>query len=92
MIHQHAPFKTQSIPVLGIVEARYVRDYTVWLRFNDGTAGEVDLSFELEGPVFQPLRDRERFKQFNIAYHTLSWDNGADLAPEFLYERLRVSA
>ena len=76
---------------LHVVEARYVRDYTVWVRFNDGTAGEVDLSGELEGPVFGPLRDIERFKAFSIAYHTLTWDNGADLAPEFLRERATVT-
>ena len=75
-----------------VVEARYVRDYTVWLRFNDGTSGEVDLSAELDGPVFEPLRDIETFKRFNIAYHTLSWDNGADFAPEFLREQVRVTA
>ena len=75
-----------------VVEARYVRDYTVWLRFNDGTSGEVDLSAELDGPVFEPLCDVETFKRFNIAYHTLSWDNGADFAPEFLREQVRVTA
>ena len=73
-----------------VVEARYVRDYTVWLRFNDGTAGEVDLSGELDGPVFEPLRDVETFQRFNIVCHTLSWDNGADFAPEFLRELVRV--
>ena len=73
-----------------VVEARYVRDYTVWLRFNDGTSGEVDLADELDGPVFEPLRDVEAFKRFKIACHTLSWDNGADFAPEFLREHVRV--
>ena len=76
---------------LHVLEARYVRDYTVWLRFNDGTAGEVDLSGELDGPVFEPLRDIEYFRQFSIAYHTLAWDNGADFAPEFLRERVAVT-
>ena len=76
---------------LHVLEARYVRDYTVWLRFNDGTAGEVDLGDELEGPVFGPLRDMERFKCFSVAHHTLTWDNGADFAPEFLRERVAVT-
>lgn len=72
---------------LHVVEARHVRDYIVHLRFNDGTAGEVDLSSELEGPVFGPLRDPEQFKRFSIACHTLVWPNGADFAPEFIRER-----
>ena len=77
---------------LHVVEARYVHDYTVWLRFNDGTCGEVDLSAELEGPVFEPLRDPELFKRFTIAFHTIAWENGADFAPEFLREHVRVTA
>jgi len=77
---------------LHVLEARYVRGYTVWLRFSDGSAGEVDLSYELEGPVFGPLRDVKRFKRFAVAYHTLTWDSGADFAPEFLRERVTVTA
>ncbi len=76
---------------LHVLEARYVHDYTVWLRFNDDTCGEVDLSGELEGPVFGPLQDLERFKRFTITHHTLAWENGADLAPEFLREHVRVA-
>ncbi len=77
---------------LHVLEARYVRDYSMWLRFSDGTAGEVDLEEELEGPVFGPLRDVERFKRFSVAHYTLAWDTGADFAPEFLRERIPVAA
>ncbi len=76
---------------LHVVEARYVRDYIVWLRFRDGTAGEVDLCDELDGPVFGPLRDIERFQRFSVAHHTLTWDTGADFAPELLRERVVVT-
>lgn len=77
-----------------VLEVRYVAGYTVWLRFNDGTAGEIDLSKELWGPVFEPLRDIEQFKkvQVNPELHTISWPNGADLAPEFLHSQARVHA
>jgi len=77
---------------LHVIEAHYVRDYTVWLRFSDGTCGEVDLSRELEGPVFGLLRDPEQFKRFKLVHHTLAWENGADFAPEFLREQARVAA
>ncbi|MBI3940692.1 MAG: DUF2442 domain-containing protein [Acidobacteria bacterium] len=50
------------------------------------------LSEELNGPVFTPLREVELFKRFIIAYHTLAWENGADFAPEFLREHIRVTA
>jgi hypothetical protein len=77
---------------LHVVEARYVRDYTVWLRFSDGTCGEVDLADELNGPIFEPLRNLPEFKRFSIALHTLAWENGADIAPEFLRAHTRVTA
>ena len=69
-----------------VVEARYVRDHVVWLRFQDGTTGEVGLAPELEGPILEPLRDPEVFKQFRVdaELHTLAWPNGADIAPERL--------
>ena len=77
-----------------LVEARYVSDHVVWLRFRDGTTGEVDLGPELQGPVFEPLRDVKIFQQFRIhpEFHTLVWPNGADFAPEFLHRAARVTA
>ena len=77
-----------------LVEARYVRDYVIWLRWNDGSQGEVDLREELEGPIFEPLKDQSYFRAFTISpeMHTLVWPNGADLAPEFLREHTRVPA
>ncbi len=76
---------------LHVVEARHVRDYVVWLRFSDGAAGEVDLSDELEGPVFGSLRNVEEFRRLSVAYNTLTWPNGADFAPEFLRERVAAT-
>ena len=75
-----------------LIEAKYLREYAVWLRFSDGATGEVDLSDRLYGPVFQPLKDREYFQTFEVhqELHTLVWPNGADFAPEFLHERIRV--
>ena len=77
-----------------IVEARYVAEHVVWLRFRDGTAGEIDLKPVLEGPIFEPLRDVETFKQFQIhpEFQTLVWENGADIAPEFLHDNVRITA
>ena len=77
-----------------LVEARYVRDYVIWVRFSDDVAGEVDLRDELDGPVFEPLRRIEAFQDVRLhpELHTIVWPNGADLAPEFLYERVRAGA
>jgi uncharacterized protein DUF2442 len=77
-----------------VIEARYVSGHTVWLRFDDGTTGEIDLSRELTGPIFEPLRDVDYFKQFTVNpdIGTIAWPNGADFAPEFLYERAHIVA
>ena len=79
--------------LLHVTEAEYRHDYVIWLRFNDGTEGEVDLESELEGEVFGPLKDLEAFKSFRVdsEIRTIVWENGADFAPEFLQESLRVA-
>jgi hypothetical protein len=76
--------------MLEVTEARYEGGYNVWVKFNDGAAGVVDLSGALWGPLFEPLRDIERFRRFVVSetLHTLAWENDADLAPEYLRERL----
>ena len=56
-----------------VVEVKPLPHYCLWVRFLDGTSGMVDLAQELWGPMFEPLANPEVF-------------NGADLAPEFLYQ------
>ena len=77
-----------------VLEARYRGGHVVWLRFRDGTAGEIDLAPALRGPVFELLRDPEYFQRFHIdpQFHTLVWPNGVDIAPEFLHDNVRVVA
>jgi hypothetical protein len=77
-----------------VIEARHLGGYVIWLRFRDDTAGEIDLERELHGAVFEPLRDLSLFGQFQIhpEFHTLTWPNGADFAPEFLRDNVRVTA
>ena len=71
-------------------EAKYINAYTIWLRFEDGLEGEVDLESELWGEVFEPIKDQEEFKAFrlNTELNTITWPNGADFAPEFLYQSI----
>src|SRR5258708_291454 len=63
-----------------MVEARPAGEYKLYLRFEDGVEGEIDLSnlVEFKG-VFAPLRDvREAAKVRVDAEHgTVSWPNGA---------------
>ena len=59
-----------------VVEAKHLGGYKVWIKFDDGASGELDLSDELDGPVFEPLRDVEFFSRFVVRYNTSrpSWE------------------
>ena len=78
--------------ILHVLEAEYLHDFVIWLRFSDGSNGEIDLEEELNGEVFSSLKDVEEFKRFRVdpELNTVVWDNGADFAPEFLRDRLKV--
>lgn len=80
--------------ILHIKEAKYLRDYLIWVKFNDGIAGEVDLKDELEGEIFGQLKNINLFKSFKVdpVLETIVWGNGADFAPEFLHDNLKIPA
>lgn len=73
-----------------VKEAKYIGDYRIWLKFYDDKEGEVDLSNYLLGEIFQPLKSLAYFKNFSVQRSTIAWENGADFAPEFLYELITV--
>jgi hypothetical protein len=77
-----------------ITDARFIADHTVRRRFADGIEGEVDLSRELEGKVFEPLKHVEYFESFRLhpELKTFVWPNGADFAPECLRAAVRIAA
>jgi hypothetical protein len=74
-----------SIP--HVREGRYVKDYMIELEFNDGMVRIVDFRPYVDrGGVFAELKDQEYFRRFFIDLNTVCWPNGADVAPERLYE------
>ena len=70
---------------------RYVREHVLWLAFSDGVEGEIDLGAQLRGELFEPLLDPAAFARVGVLDGTLAWPNGADWAPETLYERVCAS-
>jgi len=66
----------------------YVSGYKLLLTFEDHSQRLVDLEFELDGEIFEPLKNVDYFKTVRVDpdIDTIVWDNGADMAPEFLYE------
>ena len=71
-----------------IETAKYLEEYKIQLTFRDGKVGVIDLKNSLNGKVFEPLKDIENFKKFAIhpEIRILTWESGADIAPEFAYE------
>lgn len=64
----------------------FLRDREFELLFNDGRRGVADLT-GLDGPIFEPLRDPQYLARgaLDRETRTLTWPNGADIAPEYLY-------
>lgn len=70
-----------------IIDAEYVGDYRIRVKFDDGSIKIVDLEpYTKKGGIFEPLKDKSFFKRFFIDLNTICWPNGADIAPERLYE------
>ncbi len=73
-----------SIPVL--VQAKHQGGYRIRVTFSDGAEKTIDFESWLKGPVFEPLKDPAYFKRFFLDGWTIAWPNGADIAPETLYD------
>jgi hypothetical protein len=59
------------------------------VQFDDGVSGTIDLTSELFGPMFEPLKDETLFAQVRLdEFGAPSWPNGADLAPDAIYAEL----
>jgi len=74
-----------------VVRAEYRGAYTIHLTFNDGLERLVDFGRWIKGPIFEPLRDPVYFQRFFMEGGTIAWPNGADIAPETLYEQAKSS-
>jgi Protein of unknown function (DUF2442) len=80
----------KSVP--HVTSAQVLEGFRLRLTFEDATSGDIDLVDELWGPLFEPLHDRAFFAQVAVDMDggTIVWPNGADFAPEWLYEVVRA--
>ncbi|MCE5266726.1 MAG: DUF2442 domain-containing protein [Planctomycetaceae bacterium] len=78
-----------------IVEVKPLDGYRLFLRFEDGAHGEVDLAqmIPFEG-VFAVMRDLVEFQKVRVNEETgtICWPNGADLDPDVLYSQVTGEA
>jgi hypothetical protein len=73
-----------------VIQAEYRGQYRILVTFNDGSEKMIDFLGWLEGPIFEPLKEVAYFRRFFIDGGTIAWPNGADIAPETLYEAQAV--
>jgi hypothetical protein len=74
-----------------VIKAKYVKDYKIEITFEDKKTGIVDLKetiFNDKRPIFQELKDKNKFSQIKVAMDSIVWQNGLDLSPEFLYKMI----
>ena len=72
-----------------VVDVRALGDYRLFVRFDDGVQGDVDVaSFVTFDGVFEVLRDPARFAEAFVDLGTVCWPNDLDLAPEVLYAKV----
>ena len=75
-----------------IIQADYIGEYKLKIRFEDGVSAIVDLSEYLQkGGVFEKFKDLEFFKNFKVPNElgTIVWNDEVDIAPETLYEKCK---
>lgn len=71
--------------MLKVTNVEYLGDYILLCSFNNGQQKKVDLTPLLQYPAFEELKDKEQFIQFGLD-GTIFWANGADIAPEYLFD------
>jgi hypothetical protein len=69
-----------------VIEVTYLHDYHIHLVFSNGKEGNINLAPFLGQVVFEPLLNKTYFKKLFVDGWTISWPNGADIAPETLYD------
>ena len=73
-----------------VISAEYEGGHRIRISFSEGTVKTLDFRQWLRGPIFEPLKDPSYFRRFFIDAGTVVWPNGADIAPETLFEATGV--
>ncbi len=73
-----------------IVDVDARPEYRLWLQFEDGVEGVIDLSDLVGRGVFAAWTDLKVFQAVTIDLEsgTVAWPHGIDLAPDTLYQEL----
>lgn len=79
---------TRNNELYDVVSFEIVGDYTIRVRFDDGSERIIDFEPILLGPLFEPLHDLRLFNQVALdpELGTLVWPTGADIDPNVLHD------
>jgi len=80
-------YRTEAT-MLEVEQAKYVSDYTIRLVFNNGKTGTANLEkmiFDDNRPIFSKLKEKSRFRKFQVRNNTVVWSDELDLASEYLF-------
>jgi hypothetical protein len=76
-----------------VIKVEYRGEYAYHILFDDGVEGEIDFfDYLSRGPIFAALKDLTIFSQATVEGGTIGWPNGADVAPETLYEKILLNS
>jgi Protein of unknown function (DUF2442) len=94
LAESHHPLKQinplESCFMERVIFAKPLDEYKMEVEFSDGTHGVISLKDRIFGPVFEPIKDPEFFARLIIdEFGVICWPNGADIAPDALYEKLK---
>ncbi len=64
-------------------------DFTLFVVFDNGESGTLDMKPILDFGVFQRIKDYDHFKRVRVAFDTIEWDCGVDLDPEYVYGKCK---
>lgn len=79
--------------IASVKEVEPLENFQLRVQFEDGVSGVIDVSERLHGPVFEPLKDPDVFSKVDVdEFGAICWPNGADLAPDAIYEELKSKA
>ena len=73
-----------------VLEAQPHKDYTITLKFRDGSTRLYDAKPLLDDPMYEPIKNPGFFMQAHVECHTVVWNDDIDIAPEYLYEASKV--
>ena len=75
---------------IAVVSVECKEDYVLSIVFDNGECGLLDMKPYLKLGVFKKIQNPSVFKTVHVSFDTIAWESGADLDPEFVYEKCRI--